>query len=150
MPGMTMTKNSDSLLRQAKLRRTPVRVGVIDALQAAKAPLSAADILAGLPPGADIVTVYRTLTTFVNKKIVHRIHRDDNVWLFALGDVEKSSEHRHPHFVCESCGKVECLHDSLLPSRFLQSLGVPRNYAIRYSEVLLHGQCPRCHAGHSK
>jgi Fur family ferric uptake transcriptional regulator len=143
-------KNSDLLLRQAKLRRTPVRVGVIGVLQAAKAPLSAADILAGLPPGADLVTVYRTLTTFANKKIVHRVHSDDNVWLFALGDVEKSTQHRHPHFACESCGKVECLHDSLLPSRFLQSLRVPKTYAVRYSEVILHGQCPHCRANPSK
>jgi Fur family ferric uptake transcriptional regulator len=145
-----MMKNSDLLLRQAKLRRTPVRVGVIDVLQAAKAPLSAADILAGLAPGTDIVTVYRTLTTFANKKIVHRVHGDDNVWLFALGDVEKSAQHRHPHFACESCGKVECLHESLLPARFLQSMGVAPSYTIRYSEVILHGQCPRCHARISK
>jgi Fur family ferric uptake transcriptional regulator len=145
-----MTQNSDLLLRQAKLRRTPVRVGVIGVLQAAKTPLAATDILPELPPGADLVTVYRTLATFVKKKIVHRVHGDDNVWLFALGDVEKTSQHRHPHFVCESCGKVECLHDSLLPSRFLQSLGVPTTYAVRFSEVILHGQCPHCHANPSK
>jgi Fur family ferric uptake transcriptional regulator len=140
-----MIPNSDLLLRQAKLRRTPMRVWVIDVLQAAKAPLSAGEILAGLPVGSDLVTVYRTLTTFANKKIVHRVHSDENVWLFALGDAEKSTQHRHPHFVCESCGKVECLHDSLLPGRFLQSLGVPTTYAVRYCEVILHGQCPRCH-----
>lgn len=143
-----MTKNSDLLLRQAKLRRTPVRTGVIEVLQVSKAPLSAADILAELPPGSDLVTVYRTLATFVNKNVVHRVHRDDNVWLFALGDAEKSTQHRHPHFACESCGKVICLHDSLLPAGLFQALGVPPNYTISYGEVILHGQCPRCQKAH--
>lgn len=140
-----MTDNAiDELLRLAKLRRTPVRAGVIDILQAAKAPLAAADILAKLPPRTDVVTLYRTLTTFVNKKIVHRVHGDHNVWLFAMGDPERTTPHRHPHFVCESCGKVECLHDALLPANFIQTLGVPNKYKIRYPEVVLHGRCPRC------
>ena len=66
-----MTDNAaDQILRQAKLRRTPVRAGVIDILQAANAPLAAADILANLPPRTDDVTLYRTLTTIVKKKVV--------------------------------------------------------------------------------
>ena len=134
----------DQLLHHAKLRRTPVRAGVIDILQSAKGPLAAADILAKLPPHTDAVTVYRTLATFVTKKVVHRVRGEHNVWLFAIGDTENPARHRHPHFVCESCGKVECLHDALIPPRFAQSLGVSHGYKIRYSEVILHGRCAHC------
>jgi len=95
----------------------------------------------------DTVTVYRTLHTFVRKKLVHRVRAggDDRSWLYAISDVAGAKvEHLHPHFVCDACGKVECLEDSKIPSSFVQSLGVIRGYQIRWPEVVLHGLCPKC------
>jgi Fur family ferric uptake transcriptional regulator len=132
------------LLKRAKLRRTPVRAGVLDVLAKSARPLGAVEILEKLPPQTDAVTVYRTLNTFTSKSIAHRIRGEDRVWRYALGDPHEAQPHHHPHFVCEVCGKVECLKEAEIPHSFIPSLALSARYTIRYPEVVLHGICPRC------
>ena len=57
----------------------------------------------------------------------------------------KPAEHLHPHFVCDQCGKVECLEASRVPATFVASLDVSGEYDVRWPEVVLHGLCPKCH-----
>lgn len=95
--------------------------------------------------GVDTVTVYRTLNTFVKKRLVHRVRGEDRSWLYAVGHVLDQPRHLHPHFVCDECGKVECLDDSSIPGTFVESLRVQDGYAVAYPEVVLHGKCPKCH-----
>ncbi len=78
----------------------------------------------------------------MKKGLVHRVKSEDRSWLYAMG--QKVAEHEHPHFVCESCGKVECLEESVIPDTFLKSLAVARDYRVSYPEVVLHGTCPTC------
>ncbi len=132
------------VLKKCKLRRTPVRGGVLEILLKAARPLGAVEILEKLPPHTDAVTVYRTLNTFLGKRVLHRVRGEDRVWRYALGDPHETAAHQHPHFVCEECGKVECLKDAQIPGDFVRSLGVEGGYAIRYPEVVLHGVCPKC------
>ena len=135
----------NGFLLKAGLRRTPVRAGVLEILQKSSRPLGAVEILEKLPPHTDAVTVYRTLNTFTKKRLLHRIRGEDRVWRYAPGGEEPSAKtHQHPHFVCETCGKVECLKDAEIPGNFIGSLGVGAKYAVHYSEVVLHGTCPRC------
>lgn len=139
--------STENLLRRIGLRRTPIRLTVIDILVKSGRPLSVPQILAKMKGAADTVTVYRTLHTFVRKKLVHRVRGgEDRSWLYAISDSPQRPEHLHPHFVCDGCGKVECLEESQIPSTFLGSLGVSGDYLIRWPEVVLHGLCPRCHA----
>jgi Fur family transcriptional regulator, ferric uptake regulator len=130
-------------LRSAGLRKTPVRVGVIDSLTRAARPLSAHQLVAKLS-GVDPVTVYRTLNTFLARGIAHRIKSDDRSWLYALGAAPSAHDHKHPHFVCDSCGKVECMQSSIIPDNLLSALRVAGGYHVDYPEVLLHGTCPVC------
>lgn len=141
---MNDDENIARLLKRSKLRRTPVRAGVLEILLKASRPLGAVEILEKLPPHTDAVTVYRTLNTYTSKHVLHRIRGEDRIWRYALGDPQETAAHQHPHFVCEECGKVECLKGAEIPENFVRSLGVQADYAIRYPEVLLHGICPRC------
>lgn len=96
--------------------------------------------------GVDTVTVYRTLNTFVKKKLVHRVRGEDRSWLYASGNMlQDRPRHLHPHFVCDSCGKVDCLESAHIPASFVDSLGVQNSYEVTYPEVVLHGRCPKCH-----
>jgi Fur family ferric uptake transcriptional regulator len=135
----------ESLLRSAGLRRTPVRSAVLALLGKATGPLGVPDMLGKLPHGTDVVTVYRTLNTFTRKKLVHRIQAEDRSWRYALGATSIRTEHRHPHFVCEKCQSVECLAGAEIPRTLHRSMGVRAAYSVSYSEVVLHGVCPRCH-----
>lgn len=131
-------------LKSAGLRKTPVRLSVLDVLASSREPIDVARIMARLPGHTDAVTVYRTLNTFVRKKIVHRVRGEDRSWRYAMGDSQHKPEHQHPHFVCAECGRVECLDHAQVPPGFVQTLGVGRRYAITYAEVVLHGTCPKC------
>lgn len=135
--------SADVLLKQMNLRRTPVRVGVLDVLTRNHRPMSVPEILGKLKR-VDTVTVYRTLNTFVRKKIVHRVRSEDRSWLYAMSNAHSQPRHLHPHFVCERCGKVECLEGAQIPESFIESLHVDRDYLVSYPEVVLHGMCPRC------
>jgi Fur family ferric uptake transcriptional regulator len=121
-----------------------VRAGVLEVLLKASRPLGAVEILEKLPPHTDAVTVYRTLNTFTGKRVLHRVRAEDRTWRYALGDPHESAAHHHPHFVCEHCGKVECLKASEIPPAFIRSLAIDPHYTIRYPEVVLHGLCPKC------
>lgn len=116
---------------------------MLEVLQNADRPLSVPQILAKLK-GVDTVTVYRTLNTFIKKKLVHRVRGEDRSWLYAAGDLLDQPRHLHPHFVCDECGKVDCLDDSSIPGSFVESLHVDSGYKVAYPEVVLHGRCPKC------
>jgi Fur family ferric uptake transcriptional regulator len=141
------TAAADALLRSAGLRRTPVRMGVLALLAGDPHPLSAQQIIDKLPPGTDAVTVYRSLTTLTRKGLLHRIHGDDRVWRFAMDSAPARSSqpsHEHAHFVCDDCGTVECFSEVPLPRSISKDLKLGKGYDVSYSEVLLHGTCPRC------
>ncbi|HEX8349604.1 MAG TPA: hypothetical protein VF598_06570, partial [Hymenobacter sp.] len=55
------------------LRQTPVRLGVLRALQAALYALSGHEIEQLLGPGIDRITLYRTLRSFEEKGLIHRV-----------------------------------------------------------------------------
>lgn len=137
------THTADSMLKFAGLRRTPVRSAVLELL-ADGVPLSVPEMLGRLPSETDAVTVYRTLNTFMRKKLVHRIQAHDRTWRYAMGDLADKGVHRHPHFVCDHCHNVECLETAEIPLKLTQAMGVGRGYRVTYPEVVLHGTCPRC------
>lgn len=145
-----MPSPAEAILKANDLRRTPVRLGVLDVLAGGKHPLDAAEIIAKLPDHIDRVTVYRTLNTFVEKKIIHRVRGEDRSWRYAAGGGEghahkhAAPEHQHPHFVCDDCGEVECLEEANIPQNFVKTMGVQKQYRVAYPEVTLHGSCPKC------
>jgi Fur family ferric uptake transcriptional regulator len=145
-----MASSAENILKASGLRRTPVRMGVLQVLASGHHPLDAAEIIGKLPNPIDRVTVYRTLNTFVAKKIVHRVRGEDRSWRYAAGagdthtHRQTAPEHQHPHFVCDDCGDVACLEEANIPQNFVKSMGVEKRYKVAYPEVTLHGSCPKC------
>lgn len=139
------TESAEAVLKQSGLKRTPVRIGVLSVLAESSQPMDVVGLLKRLPSFTEPVTVYRTLNTFVSKKLVHRVRGDDRSWRYALGDQSKPSDHQHAHFVCDSCGKVECIANAKLPHKLLDEVQPAAGYRINYPELLLHGTCPKCH-----
>jgi Fur family transcriptional regulator, ferric uptake regulator len=139
--------DADDLLRRVSLRRTPVRVGVIELLAKSSEPMGVPEMLEHLPRETDAVTVYRTLNTFTRKRLVHRVRGEDQGWRYALSTGaggDKVPQHQHPHFVCEGCGAVQCLDAAKVPAKLVASMRIADGYEVSYAEVVLHGTCPRC------
>ena len=133
------------ILHAAGLRRTPARIAVITLLTGAGRPQSVQDLQAKMPPGSDLVTVYRTLNTLVRKELARRVRSDDRGWLFELITESKSHAYGHAHFVCDSCGTVECMPDVPMPDVAAAKRKLDKGYRVTNQEVTLHGVCPDCH-----
>lgn len=145
MHEQTRQTDPTELLRTAGLRRTPVRVGVIDALRSSARPSSVQDLLTRLPAGTDAVTVYRTLKTLIDHELARRVRGEDRGWLFESAAAGPATTHAHPHFVCDSCGTVECLPDVAMRTPVPTSAKLAEGYEVTKQEVTLHGVCPKCH-----
>lgn len=131
-------------LRAHGLRRTPARLAVLGAIQAHGAPLSHAD-LAALPEVAelDAITVYRTLATLVEARLVHRVHGVDGVWRYAAQPRDRAGcPGNHPHFLCSACRRMTCLVDQPLPR-----VVVPEGARVEERHFVVFGVCPACAAG---
>lgn len=128
------------MLSDAGLRTTSARLAVVRRLQAAKSPLSHAEVAENLVPlGFDKATVFRNLTDLVNAGLVSRTELGDHVWRFELRNKSHKNE-QHPHFVCVDCGSVTCLHDVDMPKSAQQSW----SRIGRVTEILLKGHCNTC------
>ena len=131
-------------LQSAGLRVTPVRLGVLKILDQNGAPMDVPAMLEAMPPHTDAVTVYRTLGTFLKKKLIHRVRGEERSWRYAIGQPASGPAHQHPHFVCDDCGRVECLAGAEVPKALAKTMKLDRGYAVSYTEVIVHGQCVRC------
>jgi Fur family ferric uptake transcriptional regulator len=148
---MSREDSIGEILRGVGLRRTPVRVAVLDFVTAARNPVAAPDVIRRLGEGTDSVTVYRTLNTLAEHKLVHRVRGDDGAWRYAgttasaAADVGDGHAHSHAHFVCDGCGQVECLEQVPVPKDLTKPRALGRRYDVSYAELLVHGLCPKCH-----
>ena len=134
-------RRPEEVLRDCGLRRTSGRVRLLGLLLGAAAPLAPDEIFARLRRrGIDRVTVYRTLESFLEAGIVHRIEAGGRRRFAVCGRVHRG--HCHPHFTCRVCGTVECLRDVALPR--LRRLG--RAYRVEEQELYVRGVCARCSA----
>jgi Fur family ferric uptake transcriptional regulator/Fur family zinc uptake transcriptional regulator len=128
-----------ALLKLAGLKVTPVRMEILDYLVKAGHPLSHAEIHSALPD-MDRVTIYRTLTSFTEADIAHQIQGLDGTWRFCAH--ERDSEGcpgNHPHFLCESCGRMFCLLDQHMPR-----VDVREDDIVKSKQFVLYGLCAEC------
>jgi Fur family transcriptional regulator, ferric uptake regulator len=150
----TTQADSKRLLREAKLRVTSVRLGVVEVLAKSDEALDAADVFAQLHAAAtDRVTVYRTLNALVEAGLAHKVDPGDRRFRYRLTSHEHCSEdhhdHEHPHLVCDSCGKVECMDDAeVLIRRRAGREGSA--WHVKQQSVTVHGTCGRCDEGTAK
>lgn len=89
------------LLKSFKLKATPARVALLDALRAANKPLDAAGLLGKLGGRADRVTLYRNLETLEKTGLIKKLSFGKNRSFFEPGNLR-----HHHHLICTGCGKV--------------------------------------------
>ena len=87
-----------------------------------------------------IASVYRTLDTLVELRLVKRIDAGDGVARFEPAD--PGGDHHH-HLVCRDCGKVEAFTDARL-ERAIGKVAGGLGYYVDEHEVVLTGACADC------
>jgi len=132
-------------LKDFNLRLTDCRAEMLAIFNENGHALAHADIEARLPEKFDRVTVYRTLKTFLEKGLIHKVLDDEGGMKYALcrstcHAADHQHHHDHVHFKCSVCGLTNCLDDVRVPT-----LALPAGYQRQETNLLVQGVCPLCH-----
>ena len=127
-------------IKISKLTLTKTRLKVFNALVKSGKPLSLKEIRL-LVGEIDRVTLFRILSAFESKRIIHVIILESGQKLFALCNIEcqkVAHVHNHIHFHCEYCDGVFCL-----PIKEWPKVSVPY-YTFNNLSINVSGLCINC------
>ena len=135
-----MNKMEQVLINKG-IKPTAMRLVVLDFLLAQTSALSLTDIELSMDR-TDRVTLYRTIRTFEEHGIVHRIEDGSGITKFALcqpGCDTEGHHDLHVHFYCVKCKETHCLPKTLIPE-----IQLPKSYQLEGVELLAKGICKNC------
>lgn len=130
------------LLKKHDLRITGSRICTLQVFLANDFALSQPDLEKDLGEEFDRVTIYRTLTSFLEKGLIHKVPDDAGATKYALCSAHCSKhEHKdeHIHFKCVSCANTHCLDELPFPH-----FKAPQGYTFLDTHILIQGVCRSC------
>ncbi|WP_113926033.1 Fur family transcriptional regulator [Cognataquiflexum aquatile] len=138
-----MSNSPLQLLQEHSLRITNCRQEVLKTFLERQVALSHSDLEEVLKKDFDRVTIYRTLKTFLDNDLVHKVLDDSGATKYALCSHSHAGEHRHDHehvhFKCEKCGRTICIEEVSLPK-----ISLPEGYIKKEVSLLVQGVCDKC------
>jgi len=137
-----MEKELEGILVAHSLRKTPLRYKILSVFKNAVHALSQPEIENKIDEELDRITVYRTLKSFEEKGIIHRVFDSWGTakFAFSLPSNEKNSR-EHLHFNCTNCKHVFCLQSYSLPH-----LHFPQGFKPTQVNLSAEGLCKECAA----
>ncbi|WP_462251276.1 Fur family transcriptional regulator [Ekhidna sp.] len=132
---------NEQILKSHNLRITDCRKDVVDYFLGVKKALSQGDLEQKFKQ-YDRVTLYRTLNSFLDSGILHKIPNATGVATYGLCHETCSPDHHdhnHIHFKCNSCGQIECLDDKEVPA-----VSIPKGYQVETVNMIVDGICAKC------
>ncbi|MBP6386814.1 MAG: transcriptional repressor [Pseudarcicella sp.] len=139
-----MEAKNNVTLKAYKLRQTDCRQDVLDFFSEYAHALSHSDIENHLKTKYDRVTLYRTLKTFLDAGLIHKVLDDEGGSKYALckeacHEHAHDHHHDHVHFKCQQCGYTSCLEDIVIPE-----IKLPIGFKKIESNLLIQGICKSC------
>lgn len=135
-----LMKDTDDKLTSRNIKPTAMRELVLDILTEQKMAISLSDLEQKFHK-SDKVTLYRTLKTFEEKKLIHSIDDGTGAVKYALckESCQCHPEDLHVHFFCLKCQHTFCLSDIPIPS-----INLPVNFSIENINMVVKGVCSNC------
>ena len=139
----TSTEELRSQIRGSGLRGTASRIAVLRLLRTASKPVSHAEVVESLKNEPwDRATLYRNLVDMEQAGLARKVELGDRVWRFDGAVSERAHDATlHPHFVCTTCGDVQCLPEVSINSPVQKG---PRALSRLEVEVQVRGVCDDC------
>jgi Fur family ferric uptake transcriptional regulator len=129
------------ILQKQSLRKTPARQSVLAFFLKQKYAIAHSTLEKELSDSFDRVTLYRTLASFEEKGIIHKIMDDSGIVKYALCTSCDAQHHHdeHVHFQCSICKNTYCLsHTSITAPK------LPEGFQLESIQLLVSGICPEC------
>jgi Fur family ferric uptake transcriptional regulator len=133
-------KETDKKLTMRNIKPTAMRELVLKVLTEQDRAISLADIEQKFD-NADKTTLYRTLKTFEENKLIHSIDDGTGSVKYALckETCQCHPEDLHVHFLCTKCHQTYCLNDISIPS-----IALPVNFKLETINMVVKGICSNC------
>ncbi|MGB1018913.1 MAG: Fur family transcriptional regulator [Chitinophagales bacterium] len=130
-------------LNNNNIKPTAMRILVLQYLMEKNAAVSLKSLEASFHK-ADTSTLYRTLKTFEEKKLIHSI--DDGTgqmkYALCLETCNCVLADQHYHFHCTVCEETFCLTSQNIPS-----IELPKGFSMAQANLVLKGVCAHCEVG---
>ncbi len=133
---------SESILKKHGLRLTKSRKEILDVFLNWKFAISHSFLEESLKEAHDRVTIYRTLYSFLDKGIIHKVPDEGGSTKYALCGQTCETHHHHDnhvHFKCEICLQTNCIEEVIIPS-----IELPDGFVAKEMGVLIMGICKKC------
>lgn len=130
-------------LKKAGLKLTPVRLRMVEIFDAANHALLQQEIESGFD-GIDRITLYRTLKSFEEKGLIHKITDLDGNTKYAMCESDclenhHHDHHAHVHFQCEQCHLTFCVENVEIPN-----IAIPGKFLVTGQNITITGKCEHC------
>jgi len=129
------------ILREKGYKLTPQRIMVLDTLHKAEEHITAPEIYARVRakyPGINKSTVYRTLELLKEMELVAETELGGESLYY-----HHTEKGHHHHLVCQRCGEVIDLDETLL-SPLRNALRQKYNFEADLKHLAIFGHCLRC------
>lgn len=133
---------TESLLETHGLKKTSTRIDILKVFMENNTAITHNDIEVALGKSFDRVTIYRTLSAFEEKGLVHKIMPPSGEAKYALCSTECNEHHHqdtHAHFSCNNCGSVYCLNEVEIPE-----IKLPKGFQFSSFTFMAEGICKNC------
>lgn len=132
-------------LEQRGIKPTAMRLLILRTMMRHKEAFS----LLGLENDLDTVdksTIYRTITLFLARHLIHAIDDGSGSLKYAVCSNECNCEvdDLHTHFYCEKCRHTFCLESIHVPV-----VSLPLGFTVQSVNYVVKGLCAECSAAHS-
>ncbi len=137
---MAHNHDIENMLKTNGFKITPIRLAILEVFSHDCEPVNAEFIFKKLnKEKVNIVTIYRTLTSFENAGILKRVDlQKDSVYYELAG-------HHHHHIICTDCGLVEGFDECDLDGLSNKVLKDSSNFRhITKHSLELFGVCKKC------
>ena len=135
-----MKENIDNQLQFRNIKPTAMRELVLKVLTEQKSAISLHE-LEQIFENAVKTTLYRTLKTFEENKLIHSIDDGTGSVKYALckETCKCNPTDLHVHFLCTKCKQTFCLTDIPVPS-----INLPVDFSLENINMVVKGICANC------
>jgi len=133
----------EQILKKNNVKPTAMRLLVLQFLLNKKSAISLTDVEEYFVK-SDRTTLYRTLKTFVESELAHKIDDGTGITKYALCEENCHCEIEtdlHLHFHCKLCNETSCLTDHKIPN-----ISLPKNFIAEDVNLVVKGICDKCNS----